>query len=372
MTTATNTSTTSTTSTTAGWTGSIPSIEPKLDGMSNYSSWKFVMKMTLIGMDVWDCVDPPSGTIVTDTKRDQRALATICLNVKTHCHVHLQTAQTPNQAWTNLGKAYEDKGLSRMLGLMRALLKINFSDYKSMNEYVSEALAPAQKLSDIGSPMDDKLVGVILLAGLSADYKPMVMALESSGAEITSDLVKNKLLQEDIRRRVDNRNFSEVAFAVKSRRKWSGKKYSSERGIKCYGCGEVGHKELDCKRYQASTSGSSASSKNSNEKDSCPNGNDKNRKWCLHTALRTKINEEWYIDSGASNHMTGNKNWLTNYREAAGQEVTVADDRKLYSAGIGDVIINLKNQTEPRTIADVTYVPNLSTNLLSVSTSGEA
>jgi hypothetical protein len=41
------------------------------------------MKMILIAMSVWDCVDSPSGTTATDTKRDQRALARICLNVKT-------------------------------------------------------------------------------------------------------------------------------------------------------------------------------------------------------------------------------------------------------------------------------------------------
>ncbi|KAK2577036.1 hypothetical protein KPH14_012870, partial [Odynerus spinipes] len=62
-----------------------------------------------------------------------------------------------------------------------------------MEEYVSESLTLAQKLRDIGSPMDDKLVGVIMLAGLPSEYKPMVMALENSGADITTDLVKNKL-----------------------------------------------------------------------------------------------------------------------------------------------------------------------------------
>ena len=89
------------TPTTMGFQGNIPTIDPKLDGMSNYSSWKFMIKMTLIGMDLWDCVDP-SNTNTHKVRRDQRALATICLNVKNHCHVHVQNAITAQEAWLNL------------------------------------------------------------------------------------------------------------------------------------------------------------------------------------------------------------------------------------------------------------------------------
>lgn len=36
--------------------GNISSIDRKLDGLSNYSSWKFNIKMALIGLDLWECV----------------------------------------------------------------------------------------------------------------------------------------------------------------------------------------------------------------------------------------------------------------------------------------------------------------------------
>jgi hypothetical protein len=75
-----------------------------------------------------------------------------------------------------------------------------------------------QILSIFVQPQNKGHDGVIMLAGLPADYKPMVMALESSEAKITSDLVKNKLLQEDIKRQFEKKNSSEVAFAAKTRR----------------------------------------------------------------------------------------------------------------------------------------------------------
>ncbi|GBP08161.1 hypothetical protein EVAR_2945_1 [Eumeta japonica] len=39
-------------------------------------------------------------------------------------------------------------------------------------------------------------LGTLLLAGLPDEYKPMIMAIESSGVAITADSIKTKLLQE--------------------------------------------------------------------------------------------------------------------------------------------------------------------------------
>ena len=59
-----------------------------------------------------------------------------------------------------------------------------------MNRYVSEILSTAQKLQDVGNPVYDTLLAVILLAELPNEYKPTVTALENSGRQITTDLVK--------------------------------------------------------------------------------------------------------------------------------------------------------------------------------------
>lgn len=96
-----------------------------------------------------------------------------------------------------ISKAYEDTGLLRILVLMRALFKLEYTNFENMNECVSKALNLSQKLADIGSPVKDKLLAVILLAGLPPKYKPNVMTLDSLQVQITTDLVKNKLLQEE-------------------------------------------------------------------------------------------------------------------------------------------------------------------------------
>ncbi|KAL4719381.1 hypothetical protein ACJJTC_010760 [Scirpophaga incertulas] len=46
-----------------------------------------------------------------------------------------------------------------------------------------------EKLLEIDAGLDDEFVGVIMLAGLSENYKPLIMALEHSGVQISSDSV---------------------------------------------------------------------------------------------------------------------------------------------------------------------------------------
>ncbi|KAK9296906.1 hypothetical protein QLX08_009216 [Tetragonisca angustula] len=123
--------------TTVNFMGNNPIIDPKLDGSNNYVSWKFLMQIMLIGMDLWECI---TGTGTMDTKKDQKALAAICLNVKTH-RQYLRLTATAKDAWTILSQVYEDKGLPRVLNLMRVLLKIYYNDFHNMNEYVARAFS---------------------------------------------------------------------------------------------------------------------------------------------------------------------------------------------------------------------------------------
>ncbi|XP_076621597.1 uncharacterized protein LOC143342002 [Colletes latitarsis] len=188
-----------------------------------------------------------------------------------------------------LPSLYEDKRLPRILNLMRLLLKIDFTEFKSMNAYVSEALSLSQKRSDIVSPIDDKLLAVIILAGLPPEFKPMVMALDSSWVEITSDLIKNKLLQEEIKGHVhDNIN--------------------------------------ECRTIKPNTKGYNPKfSKRS-----------KSNEWSLISALSAKMDsKDWLIDSGATKHMTSNKGLIKEFKDCDKNFITIADNTKLATTGTG-------------------------------------
>eukprot|EP00253_Pinus_taeda_P006182 PITA_06182 len=73
----------------------------------------------------------------------------------------------------------------------------------------------------------------------------------------------------------------------------------------------------------------------------------------------------WFLDSGCSNHMTGNIALFSALDKNMKSEVTLGTDSKVYVMGKGEVKIFTK-QGERKTIADVYYVPRMRCNLLSI------
>lgn len=73
---------------------------------------------------------------------------------------------------------------------------------------------------------------------------------------------------------------------------------------------------------------------------------------------------DWIVDSGCTSHMCTNKDWL-NELKVSNNCVSIANNDRLQSQGIGN--INMKLVDTNIKVVDVMYVPQLSTNLLSVS-----
>jgi len=75
--------------------------------------------------------------------------------------------------------------------------------------------------------------------------------------------------------------------------------------------------------------------------------------------------EDWYLDSGCSNHMNGHKERLINFDSSRKTNVRHADSRNLALEGIGDIAIKMKDGKNAL-IDKVLYVPGMKYNLLSI------
>ncbi|KAG7302210.1 hypothetical protein JYU34_013686 [Plutella xylostella] len=78
----------------------------------------------------------------------------------------------------------------------------------------------------------------------------------------------------------------------------------------------------------------------------------------------------WYIDSGATMHMTMHKDWLEDISTSNVKSIRIADNKVLHVEGCGNVTINVPDEqgsVSKIQVRNVLYVPDLSTNLLSVS-----
>lgn len=97
------------------------------------------------------------------------------------------------------------------------------------------------------------------------------------------------------------------------------------------------------------------------------------KKFCL---LLMKSNLGWVIDSGATQHMTGEKSRLANYVEFKQPcKVTLGDDRTICALGKGTYVLVAalgNGRTQNISLKERLHLPELKKNVLSVQAMGQS
>lgn len=320
-------------------TSILSSIE-KLKGRENYSTWKFAIESYLELEDLSKCISGDE----TDTKKNAKAKAAIILSIEKTNYVHVKLAKTVKEVWDNLRSTFEDKGAVRKVTLMRKIVNTKLDSCESMDMYVSEIISTAHKLTEVGFEVPDEWLAIFLLSGLNDDYLPMIMAIESSDKKLTSDSVKTKLLQETN----TNTSNGESAFFVK------GRQQSKKKGIVCYSCKQKGHKSFECP---------DKSKRHDSKKGKQP---------VAFSAVFLSANfsrDDWYVDSGATKHVTMRSDWIKERRKFEVSAIRAANNELMEVECTGDVDfqVTVNRKSSKVQLQDVLCVPKLTANLLSVS-----
>lgn len=321
----------------------------KLTGRENYPTWKFSVQTYLEHEELWDCVISSVGV---DSKKDIKAKSKLILLVDPINYIHIQEAKTAKEVWDSLANAFDDKGLTRRVGLLRDLITTTLEGCENIEDYVNRIMSTAHKLRNIDFVVNDEWLGTLLLAGLPDVYQPMIMALESSGLAITADLVKTKLLQ-DIRKSENAALYvNRSKFNMQNAKQTSEKTNKVNKGPRCFTCNKYGHISKHCRNKK----------KEQKSKE--------NSGYVAVFSASMSNDKGWYVDSGASMHLTMHREWLYDEIPPLIDTIKVADDKKLTVKACGKVklqVVNRNGKSEMIEVHNVLYVPELATNLLSVS-----
>ena len=346
---------------------------------ANYATWKVQCKMALVREGLWSIVNETEAAPNDDeneqaTKyrlRRDRALATIVLSMEPSLLYLLgPDPEDPAEVWKKLENQFQKKSWANKLALRRKLYALQLKEGQSIQKHIKEMTELFDELAIVGDPLDDENKVVHLLASLPKSYDMLVTALEASPDVPKIEVVTERLLHEETKRK-EGIQQDEKAMASRQNRWESGK------GPECYFCGKRGHFKRDCRSYKKSKGDESRHDdrklKNSTKQKACPATEQPDEEEVIGLYVKQTVSEEtdWIIDSGASCHMSYDKSLFNDIKQLdEPKEITVGDGYKVSATGIGslDLIMRLPNgKTNHCRLSEVLYVQKLSYNLFSVS-----
>eukprot|EP00794_Sanderia_malayensis_P003880 gene3880-4423_t len=348
----------------------------KLNG-GNWITWKFQMSHVLKAKQLWKIVsgeeipDPAwnQRALLNFQERKQKAFTTIVMAVEPALLYLVTTTEGPKAAWDALATQFERNTLSNRIFLKKKYFRMEMQEGESLQIHLKNMKELTDQLAAIECEITEEDQVVTLLGSLPRNFDTLVTTLEARTDYLSLTEVQQALIHEDSKMRGVDRSHTDAAL-MGTHRKSTKKKI----GMKCFGCGQLGHFHRDCpiNAYKGSKGKQPKiihSAKFSTQEESSDDE-------CAFTMQRgdTPVNtdqcDEWLIDSGATSRMTWNKAVLRDFHEfQKPQLVGLGDGRPVFAQGCGRVM--LKTQLEcgssgSTPMTRVLYVPALKINLFSV------
>ena len=237
---------------------------------------------------------------------------------------------------------------------------------ESVQDFLARVSSVVGQMKAYGDKISDEIVVAKVLRSLPSKFDHVVAAIEESKdlSTFSFDELMGSLQAHEARINRSNMNNEERAFQTRGESESSnqhvrGRGRGSYRGrgrgrnttLKCSHCNKPGHSDNYC-WYKPEDSVNYAEQEEDN---------------FLFMAIATtkeEKNEIWYLDSGCSNHMTGDHSKFKDLDESIKSQVRLGDNKQLQIEGKGIAEVSTGNQK--RCIRDVQFAPSSAHNLLSV------
>ncbi|KAB2603157.1 hypothetical protein D8674_004162 [Pyrus ussuriensis x Pyrus communis] len=308
----------------------------------NYEFWNIRMRTILRSHGLWDLVEtgftiPESSTVVeiADEKKEKDATTQISTNV---AEITMKDAKA-------LGLIQGAVRNVKLQGLRREFEYTRMRDDESLSAYLTKLFDIMNQMRIYGEELSRERVVQKLLISLPRSYDSICAVIEHSKDIETLEIQEVVASLKGYEQRLDMHtdHSTEKAFASlnvgskfqkpsgfsgtqKSGKNWKnkGKKWDCwfEGKPKCTNCNKFGHEVRNCNGNKVVQKANYA-----NQVDDMGT-----LFFACNSVSQVKVNNTWYIDSGCSNHMTGNESLLVNVSRNLNAKVKM---------GTGEVCISL-------------------------------
>jgi len=237
----------------------------------------------------------------------------------------------------------------------------------SIETHLKHMKEVTEKLAAIGAPIEEEDQVVTLLGSLPSSYSTLLTALEARVDNIKLDFVQQALMNEDLKLKTHSQGEQQDSALLGKFRRPLRPGY-----FKCYHYGQAEHFCIDCQRRRQHLHKAKLVGDNAQEK---PHKNADKRVQMkvplqLHLAQRNHHSWTSVIDSGASSHITSQRELLTDYcKFERPEKVGLGDVQTVDAVGTGNAYKNMQMNDGERkqcVIYKALYVPKLACNLFSV------
>ncbi|UYV69734.1 K02A2.6-like [Cordylochernes scorpioides] len=348
---------------------------PKFDG-KNFASWKFRIVSILEGKELDDLLerDPPEDEVKFKEwkKKDAQAKGIITCAMTDSLVALILNCKTSKDIWIALHERYEGDKKKRIIEARNDVSRLTMKKEENWEEYLYRSEKLLEQARNLGAEIEDQEFTTSVIRGLPQKYNLVALQLNSQMKVSISDL-KNCLKLYHERFTHEEKEGNSKAFNTMHKESFSNNKHfhknrNSNKPI-CFICAKPGHKAIECwhnpKNKRASENKQTSKNKPEHQnKAKFVNLQPEEHVSNIKENETTQQPEEWVVDSGASCHMTSNRDLLKEEREVH-KTIKLADDSEIISNAEG--AIEIEGQNKLIRLNDVLYVEKLSGNLMSVN-----